>query len=96
MAEERNAAPASHWRRRVKSPPIPRDQAIRQGNITHLAFTVLGREAAIAFLNTELPDLGGRPLAVATASQAGEAKVRTMLQDLAPLTVRMDQSAAVA
>ena len=83
MAEEKTSAPASHWRRRAKSLPIPRDQAARQGDITHLAFLSLGKDAAIAFLNTELPELGGRPLAIATASQAGEAKVRTKLADLA-------------
>ncbi|MXP28278.1 DUF2384 domain-containing protein [Porphyrobacter algicida] len=80
-SERANPAP-SHWRRRAKFVAIPQDQAVRQGNITRLAFIVLGKEAAIAFLNTECPDLGGRPLAVATASEAGETQVRAMLEKL--------------
>ncbi|MGX7894614.1 hypothetical protein [Tsuneonella sp. HG222] len=81
MTEEKISAPASHWRRRAKSVPIPRDQAVRQGDISRLAFLSLGKEAAIAFLNADLPELGGRPLAVATASEAGAVKVRAMLED---------------
>ena len=45
--------------------------AKRQGEITRLAFLLLGREAAIAFLNTEHAVLGGRPLDVATADDEG-------------------------
>lgn len=82
VTEEKTATPAAHWRRRAKSTPIPRDHAIRQGAITRLALLSLGKEAAIAFLNTELLDLGGRPLAIATASELGEAKVRAILTDL--------------
>jgi hypothetical protein len=92
MTEEKISRPASHWRRRSKWSPIPLDQAIRQGNITRLAYLLLGKDAAIAFLNTELPDLGGRPLAIATESAAGEATVRTMLQRLTPIPVGMDES----
>ena len=90
MAEEKISAPASHWRRRTKSTPIPRDQAARQGDITHLAFLSLGKDAAIAFLNTEQPGLGGRPLTIATASAAGEAEVRAMLEDLAAVRAEED------
>jgi hypothetical protein len=82
------ASPASHWKRRGRGPksaPIPRDQAARQGAITHLAFLVLGRERAIAFLNAEHAALGGRPLALATASEAGLASVEA---ELGRLTVR--------
>lgn len=73
------ASPASHWKRRPKTVPIPRDQAARQGAITTLAFLVLGRERAIAFLNDEHAALGGRPLALATASAAGHASVEAEL-----------------
>ena len=83
MTEEKISAPASHWRRRSKSVPMPQGHAARQGDITRLAFLALGKEAAIIFLNTEHSDLGGRPLAVATADTAGEAKVRAMLNELA-------------
>lgn len=60
------------------------DEAARQGNIATLAFETLGKEAAIAFLNTDHPGLGGRPIAVATQSEAGEAIVRVELARLAP------------
>lgn len=83
MTEEKISAPASHWRRRAQSAPIPRDQAARQGDITREALVSLGKDAAIAFLNSESTELGGRPLAIATSSQAGEARVRAMLADLA-------------
>jgi hypothetical protein len=76
------ASPASHWKRRGRWPktaPIPRDQAARQGAITTLAFLVLGRERAIAFLNDEHAGLGGRPLALATESAEGHASVEAEL-----------------
>lgn len=82
MTQDKIAAAASHWRRRTKSVPIASDQAARQGAIASLAFLSLGKDAALAFLSTELPILGGRPLAVATASEAVDAKVRTILADL--------------
>jgi len=73
------ASPASHWKRRAKTAPIPRDQAARQGEITRLAFLLLGRERAIEFLNTDHTTLGGRPLALATASAEGHASVEAEL-----------------
>lgn len=85
MAEEKISAPASHWRRRTKSVPIAAEQAARQGDITRLAFLSLGKDGAIAFLNTEHAELGGRPLALATASEAGELKVRAELQQLSDI-----------
>jgi len=81
VPEEKSSKPAIHWRRRTKS--FPMDQAVRQGDITRLAFLSLGRDAAIAFLKTDQPDLGGRPLDVAIASKAGEARVQQMLKDRA-------------
>ncbi len=78
--EPATASPAAHWRRRrPTSHPIPRDQAVRQGEITQLAFLLLGRERAIAFLNADHPELGGRPLALATESAAGRALVEAEL-----------------
>ena len=59
--------------RRVAMAP---DAARRQGNISQLAFLLLGgRDPAIAFLNAENGELGGRPLALATASAEGYAQV---------------------
>lgn len=77
--EAATASPASHWKRRPKTAPIPRDHAARQGEITRLAFLLLGRERAITFLNTDHAALGGRPLALATASPAGHASVEAEL-----------------
>lgn len=52
--------------------PFALEDARRQGEISQLAFLLLGgRDAAIAFLNAENDELGGRPLAVATASAEG-------------------------
>lgn len=81
-----SAAPASHWKRRARGPkiaPIARDEARRQGSVTTLAFLVLGRERAIAFLNDEHPALGGRPLALATASVDGLARVEAEIGRMA-------------
>lgn len=72
-------APRTPWKGREKRTPMPHDQAARQGAISQLAFLLLGREAAIAFLNTAHEGLGGRPLALATASAAGQAEVEAEL-----------------
>jgi hypothetical protein len=79
MSDEHISTPAAHWRRRTKTNPIPPAQAVRQGDITHLAFEVLGRDQAIAFLNTENALLGGRPIALATESAAGHLHVKAEL-----------------
>ena len=63
---------------------MPRDKAIRQGDITRLAFEMLGKEEAIAFLNAENPRLGGRPIALAAESPAGQLHVETELRRLKP------------
>ena len=61
--------------------PLPRDDARRQGDISQLAFlTMGGRDPAIAFLNTENAELGGRPLALATASAEGYEQVATAIR----------------
>lgn len=78
-ADKGTSAPAAHWRRRAKGPPMPSGHAARQGDIAGLAFQALGRDSAIAFLNTPNERLGGRPIALATESTAGEAEVRTEL-----------------
>jgi hypothetical protein len=90
------ASPASHWKRRPKTVPIPRDQAARQGEITRLAFLLLGRERAIAFLNTDHPALGGRPLAVATASAEGHASVEAELGRMTCREPQADEPASAA
>jgi hypothetical protein len=54
--------------RRSKAPRLDPDKAKRQGEITRLAFLVLGREGAMAFLNSDNADLGARPLDLAIAA----------------------------
>jgi hypothetical protein len=80
MTDAGTSTPASHWRRRANSVRIPHDQAVRQGDITRLAFEVLGKDHAIAFLNGESPRLHGRPIALATESIAGQASVVAELE----------------
>lgn len=68
--------------------PLARDDAQRQGDISQLAFlTMGGRDPAIAFLNGENTELGGRPLALATASAAGYEQVATAIRAWTPDTV---------
>jgi uncharacterized protein (DUF2384 family) len=73
------ASPRAHWKRRSRAVAIPPDHAARQGAITQLAYLLLGRDAAMAFLNTEHAGLGGRPLALATASDVGRNAVEAEL-----------------
>ena len=70
------------WRKRQGSPLAP-DHAKRQGDITRLAFLMLGRETAITFLNTAHAGLGGRPLDLATASDQGRNSVEREIGRLA-------------
>ena len=61
--------------------PFALEDARRQGDISQLAFLLLGgRDAAIAFLNAENDELGGRPLAVATASAEGYEQVAAAIR----------------
>ena len=75
-------AKVNHWRRRPKTAPIPPDQAARQGEITRLAFLLLGRERAIEFLNGDNSRLGGRPIELAIGSEEGCAGVESELARL--------------
>lgn len=62
--------------RSSRAVPLARDAAKRQGEITSLAFLAMGgRDPALAFLNGENEALGGRPLAIASASAEGYAAV---------------------
>lgn len=75
----RNAMSWSKWNRQH----LAADLAKRQGDITRLAFLLLGRDAAIAFLNTAHATLGGRPLDLATASDEGRNSVEAEIGRLA-------------
>lgn len=65
-------------------PKLPKEEAKRQGEITLLAFTLLGgRDQALAFLNHPNSQLGGRPLDVAMANQDGFLAVEQEIRRLA-------------
>lgn len=70
---------------RPKRAPLAQDDARRQGDISSLAYlTMGGRDPALAFLNDENPALGGRPLAVATASAEGYDRVAEAIRAWSP------------
>ena len=62
-------------RYRSTATPLSRDQAERQGEVARLAFELLGRDAAMVFLNTPDAALGGRPIDLAIGSTEGAANV---------------------
>ena len=80
ISDGKTTSPAAHWRRRRNAVPMPADEKARQGSVSNLAFQILGKDAAIAFLNAEHEGLGGRPLALATQSPEGAALVKAELE----------------
>lgn len=79
-SENHDPAPVhSHtnvFRHKRKFAPLPPQAARRQGAISALAFQLLGdRDPAMDFLNSDNSPLGGRPIAIATHSDAGYAAV---------------------
>ena len=83
-AEEASPAKRGMMRfRKANAQRLPPADARRQGEITQLAFLLLGRDAAIAFLNTAHAGLGGRPLDLAIASDEGRNSVEAELGRLA-------------
>jgi hypothetical protein len=71
--------------KKTTQPRLSPGEAQRQGEISRLAFLLLGRERAIAFLNADNSALGGRPLDLAISSDEGCAGVEA---ELARLTLR--------
>src|SRR3546814_6680978 len=68
---------------RKSGAPLARDDARRQGDISQLAYLVMGgRDPAVAFLNADNAELGGRPLAIATASAKRSEEQTSELQSL--------------
>jgi hypothetical protein len=76
---EENPKPALTRFRRSRAPQLAPEKARRQGEITQLALLLLGRDRAIAFLNSDNPELGARPLDLATQSADGCASVEAAL-----------------
>jgi uncharacterized protein (DUF2384 family) len=84
--DEAPAAPPKRpfFKSRHGAPQLSQDRATRQGQVTHLAFSLLGgRDPAVAFLNTFSPTLGGRPLDVAMANDEGLTNVMSAIRLLA-------------
>ena len=64
--------------------PLAADKGERQGRAVNAARAAFGStEAVLAFLNTPHPDLGGRPLDLALASDEGLAAVEAAIADQA-------------
>jgi uncharacterized protein (DUF2384 family) len=85
-APEETPPPARRGTMRFRRANVERlapDHARRQGEITKLAFLLLGKDAAIAFLNTDHVELGGRPLDLATLSDEGRNSVEAEIGRLA-------------
>lgn len=79
------ARPRTNNHFRKNRTPLARDDAKRQGDISQLAFlTMGGRDPAVEFLNSENAALGGRPLALATASAEGYEQVASAIRAMAP------------
>ena len=78
------AVPANPMRRRQFRPAsikskLSADEANRQGRAVRMAFEIMGKDEARAFLNEPDDALGGRPLDVATASAEGMQAVEQAL-----------------
>lgn len=67
----RPAQPRRVFRPARTASSLSGDEAAREGHVVKIAFDRLGADAARLFLNTPDAALGGRPLALATASRDG-------------------------
>lgn len=71
---------------------LTEESARRQSDITRLAMQVLGREAAIEFMNDISASLGGRPIDLAVASEDGLALAKAELERMKSTTSAMHLS----
>lgn len=77
---ELSPSPTKRFRRTVTARRDPPDVVARQARVTLLAFAAHGtREAAVAFLNTDHPELGARPIDIGGRDDAGYALVAAAL-----------------
>lgn len=73
-------APTKRFRRTFSGRRDTPDVLARQAKVTLLAFRVHAtREDAVAFLNVEHAELGGRPIDIGGADDAGFARVEALL-----------------
>lgn len=70
-AESAKGPRTNRFRKRFTTDRLAPDKVERQGKIARIAFEVLGRDGATAFLNTHDEELGGRPLDLAMESAEG-------------------------
>lgn len=81
--------PVRRMRFHRAGPKLSQESARRQGEVTHLAFLLLGgRDAAIEFLNNPDVGVGGRPIDVAIASAEGAATVTRAIRRLSEQSAR--------
>jgi len=78
----RPASPEAEWRRRKPKTRIDKDVAQRQGSLSTIAFLTLGKEGALAFLNTDNREVGGKPIEIGSNSAEGAARVREVLRGM--------------
>ena len=68
------------FRKRSDKPRLSSEEAARQGRVARLAWEKMPEPgAAVAFLNAHYDALGGRPIDLAVASDAGLAAVEMVL-----------------
>ena len=68
------------FRKTRKTPALSREESVRQGKAVRSAQAALGSvEAVRAFLNNHHESLGGRPIDIAVASDAGLAAVEAAI-----------------
>ena len=67
------------FRKARAGPELSRDAGIRQGRAASAAFTAFGTDGARSFLNAHHHGLGGRPLDLAVASDAGLSSVEAAI-----------------
>ncbi len=77
--EERLQKPRRNSFRKA-GPKLTPEAAARQGEVTTLAFKVLGRDSAITFLNGHHEELAARPIDLAVDSAEGAARVTAVIE----------------
>lgn len=85
------------FRKAVRRPPVSREVAARQVRLLRATQAALvTADATRAFLNTDHPKLGGRPLDIALQSEAGLLAVERAIRAEAEALARTARHAVVA
>lgn len=81
-SEESAKPKIARFRKSNVGPRLSPESAKRQGEITHLAFNLLGGSApALSFLNDDNDALGGRPIDIAIVDAEGFARVEQAIRE---------------